>query len=85
MPEMKFAAAPVEPSEKRTPTKIETPLNAETRANNPQMVEKFMEHTPLGRPGTPEDIAGPAVFLASDLSAYVTGSMVMADGGYRTV
>src|SRR5215213_10888700 len=41
--------------------------------------------TPLGRAGKPEDIVGPAIFLASDLSAYVTGSMVMADGGYRAV
>jgi NAD(P)-dependent dehydrogenase (short-subunit alcohol dehydrogenase family) len=39
----------------------------------------------LNRIGTPEDIAGPAVFLASDLSAYVTGHIIMADGGFRTV
>jgi enoyl-[acyl-carrier-protein] reductase (NADH) len=32
-----------------------------------------------------EDIAGPAVFLASDLSVYVTGHIIMADGGCRTV
>ena len=31
------------------------------------------------------DIAGPAVFLASDLSVYVTGHIIMADGGCRTV
>ncbi len=64
---------------------IETPLNASTRANNPDAVKMFMDHTPLGRAGKPEDIAGPAIFLASDLSAYVTGSIVMADGGYRAV
>jgi 3-oxoacyl-[acyl-carrier protein] reductase len=64
---------------------IETPLNAGTRANNPDGVRLFIEHTPLGRAGQPEDIVGPAIFLASDLSAYVTGSIVMADGGYRSV
>jgi 3-oxoacyl-[acyl-carrier protein] reductase len=67
------------------PGLIETPLNAQARANNPDMMKIFMDHTPLGRAGKPEDIVGPAIFLASDLSAYVTGSVVMADGGYRTV
>lgn len=64
---------------------IATAINAQARANNPELVKAFMDHTPLGRPGTPEDIVGPAVFLASDLSAYVTGAIVMADGGYRAV
>jgi NAD(P)-dependent dehydrogenase (short-subunit alcohol dehydrogenase family) len=67
------------------PGLIETPLNAQVRANNPELVKIFLDHTPLGRAGKPEDIAGPAIFLASDLSAYVTGAIVMADGGYRTI
>jgi NAD(P)-dependent dehydrogenase (short-subunit alcohol dehydrogenase family) len=64
---------------------IETPLNEKVRATNPDLVKTFMDHTPLGRPGKPEDIVGPAIFLASDLAGYVTGSIVMADGGYRTI
>jgi NAD(P)-dependent dehydrogenase (short-subunit alcohol dehydrogenase family) len=64
---------------------IETALNEKVRASNPEIVKIFLDHTPLGRAGKPEDIAGPAIFLASDLSAYVTGSIVMADGGYRTL
>ncbi len=64
---------------------IATPLNANARANNPELVKTFMDHTPLGRPGTAEDIVGPAIFLASDLSSYVSGSIVMVDGGYRAV
>jgi NAD(P)-dependent dehydrogenase (short-subunit alcohol dehydrogenase family) len=67
------------------PGLIETPLNASVRANDPDLVKIFMDHTPLGRAGQPEDIVGPALFLASDLSAFVTGSIVMADGGYRTI
>ena len=67
------------------PGLIETPLNEKVRAEKPELVQMFLDHTPLGRTGKPEDIVGPAVFLASDLSAYVTGSIVMADGGYRTV
>ncbi len=64
---------------------IETPLNEKVRASNPELAKMFIDHTPLGRAGQPEDIVGPAIFLASDLSAYVTGSIVMADGGYRAI
>ena len=67
------------------PGLIETPLNEHVRATNAALVKTFIDHTPLGRAGKPEDIVGPALFLASDLSSYVTGSMVMADGGYRTI
>jgi NAD(P)-dependent dehydrogenase (short-subunit alcohol dehydrogenase family) len=67
------------------PGLIETPLNAKVRASDPDLMRIFMDHTPLGRPGKPEDIVGPAIFLASDLSSYVTGSIVMADGGYRAI
>jgi NAD(P)-dependent dehydrogenase (short-subunit alcohol dehydrogenase family) len=67
------------------PGLIETPLNEKVRANNPELVKIFLDHTPLGRTGKPEDIVGPAIFLASDLSSYVTGAIVMADGGYRVI
>jgi NAD(P)-dependent dehydrogenase (short-subunit alcohol dehydrogenase family) len=67
------------------PGLIETPLNEKVRANNPEIVKIFLDHTPLGRTGKPEDMVGPAIFLASDLSNYVTGAIVMADGGYRAI
>jgi NAD(P)-dependent dehydrogenase (short-subunit alcohol dehydrogenase family) len=51
------------------PGLIETPLNAHVRATDPELVKIFIDHTPLGRAGKPEDIVGPAVFLASDLSS----------------
>jgi 3-oxoacyl-[acyl-carrier protein] reductase len=67
------------------PGLIETPLNEKVRASNPEFIKIFLDHAPLGRTGKPEDIVGPAIFLASDLSAYVTGSIVMVDGGYRSI
>jgi L-rhamnose 1-dehydrogenase len=43
---------------------------------------KYMEgRVPLGRLGQPEDLAGPIVFLASDLARYVTGAALLVDGG----
>jgi len=44
---------------------------------------ELVAHTPLGRPGRPEDIARVAVFLASDASAWMTGEAVFASGGLR--
>jgi 3-oxoacyl-[acyl-carrier protein] reductase len=64
---------------------IETAINDKVRAGNPDLVNTFLAHTPLGRTGKPEDIVGPAIFLASDMAAYVTGTILMADGGYLTV
>ena len=47
----------------------------------PEALAKTDATVPLGRAGIPADLAGPAVFLASDDAAYVTGSFVTVDGG----
>ena len=44
--------------------------------------EKFLERLPMGRVGEAHEIAGPAIFLASDMSSYVTGVTIPVDGGY---
>lgn len=44
--------------------------------------EKFLQRVPLGRVGETDEIVGPAVFLASDMSSYVTGVTIPVDGGY---
>jgi NAD(P)-dependent dehydrogenase (short-subunit alcohol dehydrogenase family) len=67
------------------PGLIETPLNERMRTGHPEVLRTFLEHTPMGRIGQPEEIAGPAIFLASGLSSFVTGEIVMVDGGYRAV
>jgi NAD(P)-dependent dehydrogenase (short-subunit alcohol dehydrogenase family) len=63
------------------PGLIATPLN-ETARQNPDYMANFSQRIPLGRIGEPVDIAGPAVFLASDLARYVTGVTMPVDGGF---
>lgn len=46
-----------------------------------QIKAAILENVPLGRLGTPEDIAGVVCFLASDLAAYITGQTIIVDGG----
>jgi 3-oxoacyl-[acyl-carrier protein] reductase len=45
--------------------------------------KQLVAMTPLGRIGTPSDIAGVAVFLASDDSGWLTGEIILASGGQR--
>ncbi len=47
-----------------------------------ESIPVLRQATPLGRMGRPEEVAHRAVFLASDESSFVTGSEVVADGGY---
>ncbi len=44
--------------------------------------ESIMSHIPMKRPGTPDDIAYGALYLASDAASYVTGSTLVIDGGW---
>ncbi|MCE4056151.1 SDR family NAD(P)-dependent oxidoreductase [Pseudomonas sp. Au-Pse12] len=62
------------------PGSIATDINKDDFAN-PEKREYMVKRTPLGRLGEPEDIAGPIVFLASDMARYVTGAALLVDGG----
>lgn len=46
-----------------------------------EIVERALAHIPLGRLGSPEDVAGAVAFLASDAAAYITGQVIRVDGG----
>lgn len=62
------------------PGTILTEINKDDLADAEK--RRYMEaRVPLGRLGEPEDLAGPIVFLASDMAAYVTGAALLVDGG----
>ncbi len=62
------------------PGAINTPINAALLADKPKL-DALLNNIPLGRLGTPEEVAGIVAFLASDEAAYVTGSTYFVDGG----
>jgi NAD(P)-dependent dehydrogenase (short-subunit alcohol dehydrogenase family) len=64
------------------PTYIETPLTKFGMTENPEMYRTWLEMTPMGRVGQPDEIASVVHFLASDAASLMTGSIVLADGGY---
>jgi NAD(P)-dependent dehydrogenase (short-subunit alcohol dehydrogenase family) len=66
------------------PGVIETPMTAATR-DHPERLEKFMARIPMGRVGQPSDLIGPAVFLSSPMSEYVTGVTLAVDGGFLAI
>ena len=62
------------------PGVIDTPMTEATRAD-PLRLQAFLRRTPLGRVGQPDEIAAPAVFLASSMASYITGVTLPVDGG----
>ncbi|MCP3728820.1 SDR family oxidoreductase [Sphingomonas sp. MG17] len=63
------------------PTYIATPLNAFADKQG-EMYRRWIDGTPQGRLGEPEEVAAVVLFLASDAASLMTGSIVLADGGY---
>jgi len=64
------------------PGYIETEMTKYGMEENPEMAATWLSMTPMGRVGRPEEIASVVLFLASDASSYMTGAVLVADGGY---
>jgi NAD(P)-dependent dehydrogenase (short-subunit alcohol dehydrogenase family) len=82
---VRTAAAEFGPSGVRVnalaPGIVETPLT-EPIKSVPDWYEAYASKTVLGRWATPEEMVGPIIFLSSDASSYVTGTVLFADGGW---
>lgn len=66
------------------PGAIDTPMAASTKAD-PKVLEATLAMIPLHRMGKPEEIANTALFLSSNASSYITGSIVVVDGGWLSM
>ena len=63
------------------PGTIRTPIWDEFLEKDPELLDRVAGWYPLGRVGTPEDVARAALFLASDEAAWITGASLVVDGG----
>lgn len=63
------------------PGVIETPGVTKGKPLAADVMEKFIARIPMGRMGQPDDIGKVALFLASEMSSYMTGSQIVVDGG----
>ncbi|HUQ70301.1 MAG TPA: SDR family oxidoreductase [Planctomycetaceae bacterium] len=59
-----------------------TAPNERWARENPEVIDQFRSHIPMGDFGRPEDLGPLAVYLASDAARYVTGAAIVIDGGY---
>ncbi|MEY7851892.1 SDR family NAD(P)-dependent oxidoreductase [Natrarchaeobius sp. A-rgal3] len=64
------------------PGYMRTELTEDVLEENPDVADTWLENTPLGRLGRPEELQELVVYLASDASSYMTGTTVVIDGGY---
>ena len=64
------------------PSHTRTPLIEKLMKQKPEVKQYFLGNIPLGRLAEPINIAGPAIFLASDAASFVTGHTLVVDGGH---
>ena len=63
------------------PAQVLNPGLAERMQTDPNLEATFLRGIPIGRLGKPDDVKGLAIFLASDASAWITGTLIPMDGG----
>lgn len=63
---------------------IDTPLTGDLRADS-KLNQTIIDRTPLGRWGDPDELVGPALFLAGPEASFVTGTVLNVDGGYSAM
>jgi len=66
------------------PGVVETPLTEQIKSN-PEWYEAYASKSALGRWSQPVEMAGPIVYLASEAASFVTGSLLIADGGWLAI
>jgi NAD(P)-dependent dehydrogenase (short-subunit alcohol dehydrogenase family) len=66
------------------PGLIDTPMTAPMQ-DFPELLDVELAHTPMGRMGTPDEVAAAALFLCSSAAAFITGHTLAVDGGYLLV
>jgi 3-oxoacyl-[acyl-carrier protein] reductase len=66
------------------PGVIDTPMTAPMAAF-PELLDGELAHIPMGRMGTPDEVAGSVLFLASGAASYITGATLAIDGGYLLI
>ena len=67
------------------PGYMKTELTRPYFEENGDMVKRWIDLMPMGRPGEPDELAGIALYLASDASSYTTGGVFVIDGGYTAL
>ncbi|MFD3675420.1 SDR family NAD(P)-dependent oxidoreductase [Streptomyces sp. NPDC058613] len=67
------------------PSIIDTPMTDTSIDHDPSVKEAKAKLNPIGRLGTPEDVANAILFLASDKSSFITGAALTVDGGYTAI
>ncbi|MFG2712110.1 SDR family NAD(P)-dependent oxidoreductase [Streptomyces goshikiensis] len=67
------------------PSIIDTPMTDTSIGNDASVKEEKAKLNPIGRLGTPEDVANAILFLASEKSSFITGAALTVDGGYTAI